>query len=169
MMTMTASEAWRTMANRDPFVRAYIDAMLWTTDPEPASGEWCESDTWSIDKIDAENIAKIIADCDSFRALLEDEGVTFGDASEEQAGHDFFLTRNHHGAGFWDRAEDVYGPGNGAILTKWAHTFGPSDLMLEGVCVECGAEVSDPEGRGSYTCQSDPDHEGAEYRAILHG
>jgi len=26
----------------------------------------------------------------------------------EQAGHDFWLTRNGHGAGFWDRADDLY-------------------------------------------------------------
>ena len=26
----------------------------------------------------------------------------------EQAGHDFWLTRNGHGAGFWDRSDDTY-------------------------------------------------------------
>jgi hypothetical protein len=28
-----------------------------------------------------------------------------GDYSEERAGHDYWLTRNGHGAGFWDREE----------------------------------------------------------------
>lgn len=26
----------------------------------------------------------------------------------EQAGHDFWLTRNGHGTGFWDRSDDIY-------------------------------------------------------------
>ena len=30
-----------------------------------------------------------------------------GDADDGQIGHDFFLTRNGHGAGFWDGAWDV--------------------------------------------------------------
>ena len=39
----------------------------------------------------------------------------------EQIGHDFWLTRNHHGAGFWDR--DLSN-GRGEILTQIAHSFG---------------------------------------------
>jgi hypothetical protein len=44
----------------------------------------------------------------------------------ESAGHDFFLTRNRHGAGFWDR-------GNGACLrrlTDASHGYGEADSML---------------------------------------
>lgn len=44
----------------------------------------------------------------------------------ESAGHDFFLTRNRHGAGFWDR-------GNGACLrrlTDAAHSCGDCDSAL---------------------------------------
>lgn len=37
-----------------------------------------------------------------------------------QAGHDFWLTRNRHGAGYWDR-----GLGNlGKRLTESAHGYG---------------------------------------------
>ena len=43
-----------------------------------------------------------------------------------QIGHDFWLTRNRHGAGFWDRGlGDV-----GDRLTKAAHAFGESDLYV---------------------------------------
>ena len=44
----------------------------------------------------------------------------------EQFAHDFWLTRNHHGAGFWDRG---LGP-IGEILTHMAHSFGDVDLYL---------------------------------------
>lgn len=45
----------------------------------------------------------------------------------EQAGHDFILTRNHHGAGFWDRG---YGDA-GDELTKFAHTFGELSVYVD--------------------------------------
>ncbi len=44
--------------------------------------------------------------CESNAELLEESGL-----SDEQIGHDFWLNRNRHGAGFWDR-------GLGAIGTK---------------------------------------------------
>lgn len=44
----------------------------------------------------------------------------------EQVGHDFWLTRNHHGAGFWDR-----GLGDaGERLTKAAHVYGEQVLYF---------------------------------------
>lgn len=45
----------------------------------------------------------------------------------EQFAHDFWLTRNGHGAGFWDRRLGEVGE----ILTKAAKTFGSCDLYLE--------------------------------------
>lgn len=44
-----------------------------------------------------------------------------------QFAHDFWLTRNGHGAGFWDR-----GLGDlGDKLTKLAETFGECDLLVD--------------------------------------
>ena len=42
----------------------------------------------------------------------------------EQVAHDFWLTRNHHGAGFWDRSEVYGGDDNAEKLTESAHSFG---------------------------------------------
>ncbi len=42
----------------------------------------------------------------------------------EQCGHDFWLTRNGHGAGFWDRG---YGE-DGNKLTALCEQFGESDI-----------------------------------------
>jgi hypothetical protein len=44
----------------------------------------------------------------------------------EQAGHDFWLTRNRHGAGFWDRGHGA----EGADLTQHAKSFGDCDLYV---------------------------------------
>ena len=43
-----------------------------------------------------------------------------------QAGHDFWLTRNGHGAGFWDRGLGE----RGDRLTNAAHVYGACDLYL---------------------------------------
>ena len=42
------------------------------------------------------------------------------------AGHDFALTRNRHGVGFWDGDWPVYGD----LLTKLAHSFGEIELYV---------------------------------------
>jgi hypothetical protein len=44
----------------------------------------------------------------------------------EQFAHDFWLTRNGHGAGFWDRGLGEIG----TRLTTAAETFGTCDLYL---------------------------------------
>ena len=42
-------------------------------------------------------------------------------------GHDFYLTREHHGAGFWDRGLGELGE----YLTKIAHSYGSADMLYE--------------------------------------
>jgi len=75
--------------------------------------------------------ARIAQDWDRFREAAEALGF---DATEHRAraidpfegdewgfaAHDFILTRNHHGAGFWDG--DWHDPW-GEWLTELAHTF----------------------------------------------
>lgn len=46
--------------------------------------------------------------------------------SARSIGHDLWLTRNHHGAGFWDRG---LGPA-GQHLTNSGHEMGPCDLYI---------------------------------------
>lgn len=55
------------------------------------------------------------------QACLEDGGW-----SPEQAGHDLWLTRNGHGAGFWDRGRE-----HGDRLSSWAHSMGSSDVWID--------------------------------------
>ena len=46
--------------------------------------------------------------------------------SDEQIAHDFWLTRNGHGVGFWDRGLGKLGD----LLTDAAKTYGSADLYI---------------------------------------
>ena len=64
---------------------------------------WCEGlDDKDIEDILPASITNARKDIklfvDTNKKLLEQSGL-----SDEQIGHDFWLTRNGHGAGFWDR------------------------------------------------------------------
>ena len=78
---------------------------------------------YSQDKIIASTNIKMIADVIKFYTEnAEDIGTRF-----EDAGRDFWLTRNRAGAGFWDG--DWPEP-QASRLTKAAHAFGGMDLSV---------------------------------------
>jgi hypothetical protein len=111
----------------DEFTLAYVTCALWSThdnsDPE-TGGDPMDANYDPYD-IAPETLAKMARDCRRFR----DENPTMlGRAGDDQQnGHDFWLTRNGHGAGFWDRGY----PGNtGTVLTKAAQGFGEVDLYV---------------------------------------
>ena len=52
------------------------------------------------------------------------------DLDPVQVGHDLWLTRNHHGTGFWDRPE-VYSTANAGLFTQFALAQGPHDAEFE--------------------------------------
>ena len=103
---------------------AYLECALWTdydwSDPEGGAPLDANYDTDDIAP-DARESAR--ADVDAFLTLLADEGIVWdGAMSASQLGHDFWLTRNGHGAGFWDR-----GLGRlGELLTSRASAYGES-------------------------------------------
>lgn len=91
----------------DEFTSGYIECALWSSNDEAdaTGGEPLDSN-YSVSDIDDETMCRIIADCRVFqdvnridieRAVCEHAGYTLG-----HAGHDYWLTRNGHGAGFWD-------------------------------------------------------------------
>jgi hypothetical protein len=51
---------------------------------------------------------------------------------EKQFAHDFWLTRNGHGAGFWDRGLGEIGD----VLAKAAKTFGECNLYVNNETLE---------------------------------
>lgn len=110
----------------DSFTSAYIEAALWASmddDCNPLDANYGISDLSEC------ALAKITADCERFQAenIIPDyDNREYTDA--EMAGHDFFLTRNHHGAGFWDR--DALSEEDRDRLTAAAHSFGGCDLYV---------------------------------------
>ena len=87
------------MQNLDKFLEAYIAAALWsTTDGSTLEGGDFLDANYGTDDLAPETLAKMKADCYKFRA----ENAKDIEGREEQAGHDLWLTRNHHGAGYWD-------------------------------------------------------------------
>lgn len=113
----------------DTFTRAYIEAALWST--SIGEGHDCPDDTslesagYTIDDIADIAISSIVDDCATFQL---DNAVKLGQAgTDEQNGHDFWLTRNGHGAGFWDRGY-VHEIGQG--LTDAAHNEASSDWYI---------------------------------------
>lgn len=101
------------MPASEEFYRQYVITALWLECP----GSPDENDDRSfsdrgitIEKLQPETAAKMRADCDKFY----DDPANAADLAawrerhngDVEAGHDFWLTRNGHGMGFWDRFND---------------------------------------------------------------
>ena len=91
----------------DDFTRAYVECALWSTTDEstPAGGEPMD-DNYSLNDIETDTLTKMAEDCTASRLRMPMiwRPITIpAGAPAELGGHDFWLTRNHHGAGFWDR------------------------------------------------------------------
>jgi len=114
----------------DEFTTAYVVAALWssTTGEEPSGGEPLDKN-YDINDIEGQTLKRMIEDCESFQVKARDL-YGQGGWSDAQAGHDFWLTRNGHGAGFWDRNWNEKSKEIGKHLTKIAKSYGAFDLYL---------------------------------------
>jgi len=83
----------------DEFLQAYIVAALWSSTDEstPEGGDFLD-ENYGLADLAPETLEQMKADCARFRA----ENAHDIEGGEEQAGHDFWLTRCGHGAGFFD-------------------------------------------------------------------
>lgn len=114
--------------NLETFLNAYIACMLWSSTDE--NGEPLDGLDLPL-SIEAKRIAR--DECESFLfasqvlflGLPEWYGQNDG-GIYAYAGHDFWLTRNGHGAGFWDR-----GLGDlGDRLTELCKTYGEQSPVV---------------------------------------
>lgn len=116
----------------DKFTKAYITAALWSSTDNAED----PLEDYSITDLAPETFDHIKMECEKFQSdnadLLSEAYDLYTHSSEwthqEQAGHDFWLTRNGHGAGFWDR-------GLGEIGTKLT--------AASKACGECDIYVGD--------------------------
>jgi hypothetical protein len=115
------------MTERNVFAQAYIDCALWSSlayDPDnPGSDASFESCGYDASSLAPEALREMESDC---RAFEEENYALLRDLDPAQSGHDFWLTRNRHGAGFWDRGLGVVGD----KLTAAAHAYGACDIYL---------------------------------------
>ncbi len=101
------------------FTKAYTDTLLWSSTDD--DGEPLDA-IYTADDLAPEALARIVSDCTDFLSdphtleLCEKHGMT-------RSGHDFWLTRNRHGVGFWDRGHGA----EGDYLTDRAHVYGEQD------------------------------------------
>ena len=110
----------------DKFTRAYLECALWSTTDDNDTPLDQEHSIYDF----ADDVLDLaMADCARFqlenadmlaRAYSSEVYIEGHRYDEGSAGHDFWLTRNGHGAGFWDRGLDDVGE----ALTKACEAFG---------------------------------------------
>ena len=110
------------------FVLGFIEALFWTeTSPAWDSAEWFSDECRAAQEagtadgslpgdvgytdLHPDSLAAIRADCEAWQA---ENAAALAAAyatgyCAQQAGIDYFLTRNGHGAGFWDRGLGTIG------------------------------------------------------------
>lgn len=99
----------------------YLDCALWSStgdDDQPL-------DVLGVEAIAPETRAKMLADVTDFVQANEASLIASG-LQDTQIGHDFWLTRNGHGAGFWDRGLGALGD----QLTAACKTYSSIDLYV---------------------------------------
>ena len=102
------------------FIAAYLEAVDFTElgeEGQPPIGA----------EIDEDFLRESVIDCLAFYSRIE---CYLSPENIEQAGHDFWLTRNGHGVGFWDRP-DVYGDRCAKMFTTVAASFGGADAVYD--------------------------------------
>jgi len=94
------------------FINAYFECVRFTEDNDT---EFCE--VWEREQIIECLAFFVYAEC-----YLSDKSIT-------QAGHDFWLSRNGHGTGFWDRDSSYYADHVRDWLQRKSEQFGESDVL----------------------------------------
>lgn len=121
-----------TEKERREFLRQYLVTMFWseTDNTDDSGGEPLDA---NYDEGDLTETARARAqkDCNAFidkaSDMIDQMGGCDG-SNYELAGHCFWLNRNGHGTGFWDREEvpeDLR-----EKLSDLAHTFGECDAYV---------------------------------------
>lgn len=116
------------------FTKQYIGTALWssTDNSNEQGGEPLDSN-YGIEDISTESLREMISDCSDFQQQNDEllqRWYTESGEDPSRAGHDFWLTRNGHGAGFWDRHMDEPGRSIGDQLTKLSKPYGSCDLYV---------------------------------------
>lgn len=129
------------MIDLNEFERGFFDCALWSsTDESNDQGGDPLDKNYGIEDIAEPCMLALVAECKRFQA--ENASDLESAKSAGQAGHDFWLTRNGHGAGFWD---GDYPDAVGERLTADSKRYGEVCLYLgdDGIIYAMGYENSD--------------------------
>ena len=110
------------MINIDNVLRGFLTCLLWSEcddDQEPFDKNYEVSD------ISEEFVEEARKECQDFVEAAKEYIVESG-MEDDSVGHDFCLTRNRHGAGFWDRGLGQIGEN----LTKKCRDFSEFNIYL---------------------------------------
>ena len=117
------------------FLRGYLECAEWcgvAMDEDREALELAVAPKWS-----AAAIKQAREECDDFIVAAASAGIwdaTADDKDETElafAGHDFYLTRNGHGCGFWDDRRGYYGDGGGRALAELAKPYGEVGVQFD--------------------------------------
>lgn len=111
----------------DKFLAGYLECALWSSTDDAGNPL---DDNYDVDDLSEGFLASSREECRDFfdanRALMEQAQKEYHYLPSISGGHDFWLTRNRHGAGFWDRGMGEVGQ----KLTEAAHVYGSVDLYV---------------------------------------
>ena len=105
---------------QDRFTNWYIRCALWASTDDTDTPM---DDNYTAEDLSPEAVQAITADCEKFQR----EQAELIAPDIERAACDFWLTRNHHGAGFWD---GDWGDEVGDKLTNASHAYRECSLYV---------------------------------------
>jgi len=100
---------------------SYLETLLWSSMDD--NGEHLDKN-YSPSDISLKAIKETEEDIKKFYSMAEKAGIEVEKYTPSEIGHDFWLTRNGHGAGFWD---GDYDDNDGKTLTSISEHFGQKD------------------------------------------
>lgn len=117
------------LTDLDDFTQGYIACALGSE--ADATGDPLDA-TYDIGDLAPETLERIVKDCRDFQQQNRDDLEQYCvevavDTGMTHAGYDFWLTRNRHSAGFWDRELGCLGE----RLTSAAHRYGEVYLYID--------------------------------------
>jgi hypothetical protein len=86
----------------DGFVRGYLEAALWTSEPEDrvTSGEFTKGQDYYA-RVTKQSVKQAQKDCAAFQEQNARD-LELAECKPGREGHNFWLSRNGHGSGFFD-------------------------------------------------------------------
>ena len=100
----------------DSIVQAYLAALDFADGPEDRDARGFHLTL----------IKQATEDVRSFLERIQASGVDSSEWSDEELGYDFWMTRQRHGVGFWDRGRE-----SGEALTELAHTYDTLGVRID--------------------------------------